>query len=62
MQSGDIEVKIDGPLAPYDFDFKVDETTGFIPGNTGRSFEIMLTFKSSLVGGDEGKYKLSQYS
>lgn len=54
MSPGDVKIEIDGPLAPYAFEFKVDDTTGFFPGKISRTFSIVLRFKSSLAGSSQG--------
>ena len=56
LEPGDIKVSITGPLAPYDFEFTVNESTGFEVGKSSKTFEIHLTYKTSLAGGDKGKY------
>ena len=55
MQPGDIRVDIDGPLSPYEYTFRVDESTDFVIGKTTSSFSILLTFNSRLMGNDKGK-------
>ena len=59
MVKSDFEITIDGPLSPYKFDFEVDETTGFIQGQTAERFFIKFTFSSSLLGNNQGKSIIS---
>ena len=56
IKPGDINITIDGPLAPYEFDFQVGETTGFVPGTQSKNFKIKIDFKSSLYGNDQGNH------
>lgn len=55
LNEGDIEITIEGPLSPYSFDFAINETTGWIEGDTNDKFKIQFTFKSSLSGYESGK-------
>lgn len=55
ITSSDITITIDGPLAPYSFDYTIDETTGFIEGETSDKFRIQFSFLSTLAGKEKGK-------
>lgn len=54
INPGDINVTIDGPLAPYQFDFEVGESTGFVSGTQSKTFKIKINLKSSLYGNEQG--------
>lgn len=51
---GDLEVEIEGPLAPYEFKFYVDESTGYEAGKIKENFKIRFEFLSSLLGDHQG--------
>ena len=53
---GDIIITISGPLSPYKFTYKIDNTTGFVDGQTGMKFRIQFNFQSSLAGSNKGMY------
>ena len=50
---GDISISIEGPLSPYNFRYTIDNTTGFVTGQTGTEFNIKFEFLSSLFGARE---------
>ena len=57
----DITVEITGPYAPYEFDFVIDQTTGYIENTQLGKFGILLDFKSSLIGNNEGKNQIMNF-
>jgi len=54
LSEGDITVEITGPLAPYEFEFYINQTTGYVPGSIGYQFRIQFEFKSTLLGDNRG--------
>ena len=50
IDEGDISISMDGPFSPYDFEYVIDNSTGFVTGETGYSFNIQFKFLSSLHG------------
>ena len=53
IQDDDVTVTIEGPLSPYEFEFIIDETTGFETGQLDDQFYIQFEFLSSLFGENE---------
>ena len=47
---GDIDLSIDGPLTNYKLEYTIDNTTGYVVGNTGREFHIKMNFLTNLYG------------
>ncbi len=54
IAEGDISVEINGPLAPYEFTFLIDSSTGYIAGEVGDHIKIQFAFLSSLAGLNQG--------
>ena len=46
-------ISISGPLRPYEFDYIIDNTTGYIINNIGRYFRIKIRPQSNLIGGNQ---------
>ena len=55
IETGDIEIRIEGPFAPYTFSYLIKNETGYIEDEYKQSFKIQFTFTSSLAGGNQGK-------
>lgn len=53
IQDGDITIEISGPLAPYQFSYAIDETTGYEVGDIVISYLIEFTFETSLYGDNQ---------
>jgi len=58
LEPNDLQISMEGPLAPYEFDFEISPATGYVVGNTVKSFKIKLKFKTSLYGDLGGKPRL----
>ena len=39
-----------GPLSPYEFTYVINETTGYVVGQTDTTFDVQMNFESSLLG------------
>ena len=53
ITDGDLDISISGPLSPYQLEYAIDSTTGYVVNTTGYSFRIQLKFLSSLLGNDQ---------
>ena len=62
IEPGDIQISISGPLAPYEFEFNVNTSTGFEIGKISETFGIHLNFKSSLYGNNQGNLVINSFS
>ena len=53
IEDNDLEISISGPLSPYQLEYTINSTTGYVVNSTGYSFRIQLKFLSSLLGNDQ---------
>ena len=53
ITDSDLDISISGPLSPYQLEYTIDSTTGYIVNTTGTSFKIQIRFLSSLLGNDQ---------
>ena len=52
---GDISISIEGPLAPYKFNFTINSTTEYVTGQVKNRFKIQFEFLSNLAGEHQGR-------
>ena len=50
ITDSDIDILISGPLSPYQLEYTIDSTTGYVVNSTGSNFRIKIKFLSSLIG------------
>ena len=50
ITDSDLDISISGPLSPYQLEYTIDSTTGYVVNSTGSAFRIKIKFLSSLLG------------
>ena len=58
LNDGDLEITISGPLSPYEFNYYLNESTGYTVGKVTDKFKIQFEFLSSLAGYNKGRVPL----
>ena len=56
LEPGDLAIDITGPLSPYEFTYKIDNTTGYTIGEVTSELQIKFFFESSLLGSNGKLY------
>jgi len=51
-----IDISIEGPLAPYSFEFTIEYPPGYVEGQPIQKFMLKFDFQSSLSGKNSGKH------
>jgi len=53
-----IDISIEGPLAPYSFEFTIEYPPGYVEGQPIQKFMLKFDFQSSLSGKNSGKHQI----